>query len=653
MCYCRESVHSRYLFRASGACYQVQSDAGVDQGDSLAPVLFSFGVQKPVRALLAELLRKASQLQGDKEVLVLLYLDDVYVFTPPALAGDVVPLAASALGEGLGGVPGAGLTLRVDKCAAWSPSGVRPSLPPLVSWCAEPLVVLGSSLTDPDTSLQEFLFVGAPVATESGCVGHWDKCVETALSLADRVLDLYRNRDRLVDKCGEPVLNTVQCCQLLFRSCVESKLLHLLRAYSTTTLGDRPSLVDRQLQDLWQYFLEGEFSSDQRVQLALPVSRGGFGVGSLSLRHAAAYLGSWTLCLQPVLERLPQQDASAFRNELAASTLGFSTCRFMAHACQQLGELGVAAEQLPVWPDFFSFSLQHGQRVFARKVMASTYSRLLNRLDEPGRARLRSCSGVGAGAFLLCVPSDTVGTELLDAAFLHGVRWRLGLQTCATNLFCARCYSSNLRKCCGKPLDYLGDHLLCCNVGGYKTYLHSRVVAVVRGILRDSGASVPDREVEVLPWGKGPGQAARLEVEYTVAGARRHVDVVVKHPRAAHLVRRASDQDGAAAAEGERDKLQRYPALPHVGLREVVPFALESFGRLGPAGLRLLKEARHRVVASDGRFDTWFGHALVQRWHARVSCALVAGLWDAAAASWGFCGSRAGLWEDVADGTGR
>lgn len=71
--------------------------------------------------------------------------------------------------------------------------------------------------------------------------------METALSLADRVLDLYRNRDRLVDKSGEPVLNTVQCCQLLFRSCVESKLLHLLRAYSTTTLGDRPSLVDRQL----------------------------------------------------------------------------------------------------------------------------------------------------------------------------------------------------------------------------------------------------------------------------------------------------------------------------------------------------------------------------------------------------------------------
>ena len=111
-----------------------------------------------------------------------------------------------------------------------------------------------------------------------------------------------------------------------------------------------------------------------------------------------------------------------------------------------------------------------------------------------------------------------------------------------------------------------------------------------------------------------------------------------------------SDMHKTAKLCWKKKKLRRYPALPHAGLREVVPFALESFGRLGPAGLRLLKEARHRVVSSDSRFGSWFGHALVQRWHARVSCALVAGLWDAAAASWGFCGARAGLWEDVADG---
>ena len=281
--------------------------------------------------------------------------------------------------------------------------------------------------------------------------------------------------------------------------------------------------------------------------------------------------------------------------------------------------------------------------------MAAVYSCLLGRLDEPGRARLRSCSGLGAGAFLLCVPSEKEGMELLDAVFVHAVRWRLGLQTCAPHLFCSRWYSKDSRRRCCQPLDRVGDHLVCCNVGGFKTYLHSRVVAVLRGILRDSGASVPDREVEVLAWGKQPGQAARLEIEFLVEGVRRYVDVVVKHPRVARVVHRAADTDGAAAGDGERDKFDRYPAVPELGLREVIPFALESFGRVGPAGQRLLRDARHRVVAADRRFGGWAGHALAQRWQARLSCALAAGLWDAAAASWGYCGARAGLWDDVVD----
>ena len=89
LCYCREQVHSKYVFRSGGEHFLVESDAGVDQGDSLAPVLFAFGVQRPVRALLRELRRQAKELRGDTEVLVLLYLDDVYVFVPQGLAPQV------------------------------------------------------------------------------------------------------------------------------------------------------------------------------------------------------------------------------------------------------------------------------------------------------------------------------------------------------------------------------------------------------------------------------------------------------------------------------------------------------------------------------------------------------------------------------------
>ena len=134
-----------------------------------------------------------------------------------------------------------------------------------------------------------------------------------------------------------------------------------------------------------------------------------------------------------------------------------------------------------------------------------------------------------------------------------------------------------------------------------------------------------------------------------VTGARRHVDVVLKHPRAGHLVSDAAVKAGAAAAAGEAQKLRRYPAMPEVGLHEVVPFAVESFGRLGPCAVRLLRDARHRVEAADSRFSGRLGAALSQRWQARLSCALVSGLWDGAAACWGYSGARSGLWDDVVD----
>ena len=265
------------------------------------------------------------------------------------------------------------------------------------------------------------------------------------------------------------------------------------------------------------------------------------------------------------------------------------------------------------------------------------------------RARLRSGSGVGAGAFLLCAPSEVEGTELPDAVFTHAVRWRLGLPVCAANLFCCRTYSKDSCRRCGCALDRLGDHLVCCGVGGHKILLHSRIVAVLRGILRDSGALVPEREVFVAGWGTAAGEAARLEVEFTVAGVRRFVDVVVKHPRARRVLEAAAKRDGAAAAEGELSKLRRYPAVPEFGLDAVVPFGVETFGRLGSSALRLLRAARGRVVESDRRFGGWLGHLLVHRWHARLSCALAGGLWEASAASFGFVGARSGLWDDVQD----
>ena len=510
-------------------------------------------------------------------------------------------------------------------------------------------MVLGSSLLEPDSELEDFLRAGVPVSPSFGQTAHWEACVGTALTLGDRVLDLYRRRVDLGVAQGETVLNAVQCCQLLLRSCVEAKLLHLLRAYSPSTLGPQPSLVDNRLQDFWEELLGHSLGAPARRQMELSVSRGGLGVGTLALRHASAYLGSWALCLASVLQRLPVGDATLLREGLVRGSGSLRSVEHVAHACHQLQSLGVSDEKLPQWTSLALLPVRQAQKFFARQVLAVKFKQLLASLDVPGRARLLSCGGVGAGAFLLCTPSEVDGTEVLDGAFCHAVRWRLGLPVCLPDCRCCRFYAKTAGRRCGQLLDELGDHLVCCSVGGHKTFLHSRLVSVVRGLLRDSGAWVPDREVMVLPWGQKPGEAARLEIEYVVAGVRRHVDVVVKHPRAKRVVSEAASCAGAAAAEGEADKLRRYPAVPEAGLHEVVPFAVESFGRLGSSALRLVKDACQRVKEADGRFSGWHGVVLCQRWQARLSCALVSGLWDGAAACWGYSGARAGLWDEVAD----
>ena len=90
-------------------------------------------------------------------------------------------------------------------------------------------------------------------------------------------------------------------------------------------------------------------------------------------------------------------------------------------------------------------------------------------------------------------------------------------------------------------------------------------------------------------------------------------DVTVRHPRALKYRAAAALADGAAAAEAERTKRIRYPALADQGLSAVRPFAIESFGRFGEEALAVLGEARHRVASRSGRrvsgsvASRWFG----------------------------------------------
>ena len=124
-----------------------------------------------------------------------------------------------------------------------------------------------------------------------------------------------------------------------------------------------------------------------------------------------------------------------------------------------------------------------------------------------------------------------------------------------------------------------------------------------------------------------------------MTGERRFVDVIVRHPRAQKYLARASRVDGAAAAIAAQAKRARYPSLPEEGVVAAEPFCVETFGRLSPDALQLLRDARLRIAEREGGpLRGWASLALFQRWLAQLSCELQRALHEATLAMWGKCG---------------
>jgi len=82
--------------------------------------------------------------------------------------------------------------------------------------------------------------------------------------------------------------------------------------------------------------------------------------------------------------------------------------------------------------------------------------------------------------------------------------------------------------------------------------------------------------------------------------------------------------------------------MARVSLLEATPFAMETYGRLGPSAQQLLKEARRRMVGADARFRGLAGIASYQRWLSMLSFALQRSLSEAAQAAWGRAAPKGG-----------
>ena len=103
-----------------------------------------------------------------------------------------------------------------------------------------------------------------------------------------------------------------------------------------------------------------------------------------------------------------------------------------------------------------------------------------------------------------------------------------------------------------------------------------------------------------------------------------YLDMVVTHPCAASYRHGAAGEGGYAAAQHEAAKHARYPPGPQVRGR-LVPFAVETFGRLGKESLRFLRKAAGRACRRTTALAVLGGEgptAVVGAWLERQSVAL-------------------------------
>ena len=634
--------NSQYFFWDSkGECHRLSSTSGVDQGDPLAPLLFAFGF-KPHLEQLEEDLRALAAERGldPNRVHVLAYLDDVTLLVPPEIATEALAAADAAF-------RGFGLQLRADKTQVWSlrsqcPAGFQEQ------WRAGGLTLVGVPLGEPLPP------AGLPDDSDDFRVDLGDedyvrdRCCETAeraAALLDRVAQL--------PTLASPHLPARQLSAQLLRLCGSGKLTHLLR--STPPCMVQPAAVkyDHAVLDCYRELAGLDaLSPSETAQCQLPLRSGGRGLRCQARLAPAAWLASWAQCLSDVVlrtnvEELTDLESCSF--PVALHCRDALSALPPALACERDNE---GSDPLD-WNDWVRRPRKKLQKLLSKRFDEKLSTALLAFLDSSDRARLHSCSGPFASAWQWASPCNP-GERLDDEDFLATARTLLGQPVVPALAVCQNRTRTGLNagNLCGDRLCPQGHHCHRCSRGGGLKARSEDVERELARIHTECGHAVSTQvyvpqwnrwkthcascNIRSVTWADADAPCCRcsgpLEVELEEAVLdlevrsarvpRAFVDVTVHHsvPGDAARLAAAARGGGTVNKEAEAEKRRRYPdgRAPW----EVVPFAVETYGRLGMASLkhlRSLARARAQELPEGGEESA---SALLQRWAARVSAAL-------------------------------
>ena len=199
----------------------------------------------------------------------------------------------------------------------------------------------------------------------------------------------------------------------------------------------------------------------------------------------------------------------------------------------------------------------------------------------PGRARLRSCSGPYAGAWLTTCPS-TEQLRLTNSDMLCALRRRLGLAVLA---------DAPVRNGhgCNQRVDAHGHHRLACTRSKRAHGRHRGLIAAWRQVFVEAGGAVPDRNIERMLRDTHvpvpPTDMRRLDLIVPGLGVDRGLpsfcDVTCVTPIAGRDFARpwATTINGTILRDATRDNVANYRDFVESGLGSLLCLGCEVFGQ--------------------------------------------------------------------------
>ena len=315
-------------------------------------------------------------------------------------------------------------------------------------------------------------------------------------------------------------LPSSQVSWLLFLYCAVPRVNHLLRTIPPGQASAIAAQHDQLIAHAFSELLGLSPGSDTDAahgvsrdvwerQARLPLTLGGCGLRSSARTSPAAFWASLADCL-PVLSRRYPQFAAQLVASLDQQTAQPGDPRTLIgganEAARFLRDQGF--EAMPSWDLLCGGVLppdEDGDEAGPdedRRGWQGRASRVLEKAEHesllvalagttrqgplPGRARLRSCSGPHAGAWLATIPS-TDALRLSNPEFLCALRRRLGLATGGAREHCEGC---------GRAIDPHGHHRTACGRTGRYYARHKCVVAAWRQVFQEAGGHVPVRNVQ-------------------------------------------------------------------------------------------------------------------------------------------------------------